>query len=66
MTAMEFEEKKLENVLHSKNSFFYDLAMGVAILVRARPCLVFSFPFHSSRTMEEKTDLSLLSSPYLT
>ena len=45
---------------------FYAFGMGVAIKVRPRPYLVFSFPFHSSRTMEEKTDLSLLSSPYLT
>ena len=45
---------------------FYAFGMGVAIKVRARPHLVFSFPFHSSQTMEKMTDLSLLSSPYLT
>ena len=44
----------------------YAFGMGVAIKVHACLYLVFSFLFHLSRTMEEKTDLSLLLSPYLT
>ena len=58
--------KKYRECTTFEEFIFYAFGMGVAIKVRARLHLVFSFSFHLSRTMEEKTDLSLLSSPYLT
>ena len=57
--------KKFREHTTFEEFIFYAFGIGVAIKVRARPYLVFSIPFHSSWTMEEKTDLSLLLIPYL-